>query len=46
MIPEVLIDHNPILLFAQGLAQLGTPNEMVEGFIAAMRVIVPTFFHM
>ena len=46
MIPEVLIDHNPILLFAQGLAQLGTSRDMVEGFIAAMRVIIPSFFHM
>ena len=46
MIPEVLIDHNPILLFAQGLAQLGTSNAMVEEFIALMRVIVPSFFHM
>ena len=40
MIPEVLINHNPVLLFAQGLLQLGTSNAMVEQFIAAMRVVL------
>jgi len=45
MIPEVLINHNPVLLFAQGLLQLGEPNAMVEQFIAAMRVILFSPFH-
>lgn len=43
MIPEILISHNPILLFAQGLAQLGEPSDAVEGFIAMMRVILSPF---
>ena len=43
MIPEVLINHNPILLFAQGLAQLGVPTDAVAAFIAAMKAILSPF---
>jgi len=45
MIPTILINHDPVLLFAQGLLQLGTPDAMVEQFIAAMRVILSSPFH-
>jgi hypothetical protein len=43
MLPEVLINHNPILLFAQGLAQLGWPSTAVDMFITGVRIVVPPF---
>ena len=44
MLPEVLINHNPILVRAQGLAQLGVPRDVVAAVIAAIRVIpLPSF---
>lgn len=46
MLPEILINHNPILLFAQGLAQLAVPNDIIEVFVAVMRLIPFPFFGM
>jgi len=47
-IPEILVTHDPILLLAQGLIQLGAPKGYVETFIRAMQIILPfmpSFLH-